>query len=136
MDARPEFARSYSWGLSLKLETQTGGGLKAAVDRIHGAMSDMIGSRSTFTKLFALDAPPASDTTEALRALVLVEALGLDPQEWGVANVEMPPAINVVALRERLQSPPQLPGGDKNGPGTATSRYARRGPPLRQRVAA
>lgn len=97
------FTRTYTWGPSLKIEASlVPGGVSGAVDRIHRAVGEVIGVRNTFTKLFALDGPPAPDSTDGLRARLLVQALGLDPAEWRVENVELPTAIDPEKLSDEV----------------------------------
>jgi hypothetical protein len=92
--AKKKWEHAYPWGRALKLEAiDAPGGLKGQVDKIRDAVGDSIGTRNTFAKLFDLTAPP-SDRGDALRARLLVEALGLDLVEWGVDRVPFPPAFD------------------------------------------
>ncbi len=89
--------RSYLWGRALKIEAiDAEGGLNRQVERIRSAVGATIGSRNTFAKLFTLTDPPDPnrDPIDALRARLLVEAIGLEPSEWGVADVPLPAAFD------------------------------------------
>jgi hypothetical protein len=108
--------RSYLWGRALKIEAiDAPGGLKRQVDRIRDAVGPTIGTRNTFANLFDRTDPPSQDRDpiEALRARLLVDAIGLDPAEWGVETVELPGAIDPERVLSLVgASDPGEPGGD------------------------
>lgn len=84
------FTRTYNWGESLRLEAaMADGGLKAATDRIASTMGRAYGSRNTFAALFDLVEPPTSPIQRE-RAYLLLIALDLDPDEWGMGDFEQP----------------------------------------------
>lgn len=84
------FTRVIGFGDALRLEATTApGGLNAAVKRIHMAVGTHIGSRNTFSKLFDSPDLPTSNK-ERLRAWLLLVALGQDPNDWSLGDVELP----------------------------------------------
>ncbi len=84
------FTRTYNWGESLRLEAaMSDGGLKAATDRIASTMGRAYGTRNTFAALFDFDEPPTA-AIQRERAYLLLIALDLDPDEWGMGDFEQP----------------------------------------------
>lgn len=122
MDAT-RWERVHTWGPSLKLEAiARPGGVHQQVQRIRTACGVTIGSRNTFAKLFELDAPPdpSTDPVDAIRARLLVEAIGLEPEEWGVGDVVLPPGYDTHRVLELVgggggAERPTVPGGDHAG---------------------
>lgn len=86
------FTRTYNWGESLRLEAaMADGGLAAATKRIAENMGSLHGSRNTFATLFTRADPPESRKDQE-RAYLLLVALGLNPEDWGMGDFTPPKA--------------------------------------------
>lgn len=127
---RTQWEKRVTWGEALQIRAvNSPGGLKRQVLKIQHAAGPGIGSRNTFAKLFALDAPPSAavDPDAALRARLLISALGLDLAEWGVDTIELPPIYDQDRVMALVGADPQAPGGDNTDRSDGIRRLAHMG---------
>jgi hypothetical protein len=95
--------RQVTWGKGLKVEVDdVHGGLKATVGAIASEFGDMLGTRNTFAKLFAVENPAELKEKDRYRAWVLLTTIGQDPADWGIGDDCVPPTPGVTRLRKRL----------------------------------
>lgn len=99
--------RQVTWGEALVVELfKRDGGLKSAVDRVTGLMGKTVGTRNTFAKLLRVDDPTTLSVRDRWRAWLLLAALGLDTQEWGIGDEVVPDYItDIPDLKRRLLLP-------------------------------
>ncbi len=99
------FTRQVTWGDALLLEIKKSrGGLKAAHDSIVKLSGSHLGTRNTYAKLCEVRSPEDMDEQEALRAWLLLVALGLEPGDWNVPDTAVPNfMVKPDLLRRRLR---------------------------------
>ena len=98
--------RQVTWGEALVVELFKAGGLKGAVERITSLMGKAVGTRNTFAKLLRVDDPSSLSERDRWRAWLLLAALGLDADEWGVGDQVVPDYItDIPDLRRKLLLP-------------------------------
>lgn len=103
--------RPTTWGKALRSEVTDRGGLKGYVERIEEALGPTVGSRNTFAKLFHLTAAP-EDRADRFRAWLLITAIGLDPDEWGCGDIDVPRAVRTEVLAGNPKKAGRVTRGD------------------------
>ncbi len=96
------FTRRVTWGQALRIQVHDAGGLKPATERIRRVVGDWPGSRNTFAKLFTSTAPP-KEGADALRAWLLLCAVGETPEEWGVSDAKLPTGFDTKEVCDLLK---------------------------------
>ena len=96
--------RQVSWGEALVVAAfREPRGLAGAVERIHAAVGDFIGTRNTFAKLLRVSDPSGLDARDEFRAWLLISAFGEDPVTWGIPDSVVPPSMDPERLRIDLR---------------------------------
>lgn len=92
-----------TWGDALVLKVHhTRVGLKPFVEAIQAAVGRHIGTRPTFAKLYEVRDVSDLSEIEAYRAWLLLTAMGIDPDDWGIRASVVPPATDADRLQDML----------------------------------
>lgn len=96
--------REVVWGEALGVEADKAPrGLQGVVEVIRNQVGPTIGSRNTFAKLFETKDPDDLVYTDRWRAWLLLTALGIDANDWGVPDRAVPKAHDPASLAVNLR---------------------------------
>jgi hypothetical protein len=101
--------RPITWGEALRTEIEHRPGLARIVRSVRAELGPVIGTRTTFAKLFEVERPEDLDESEQFRAWLVLTSVGFRPRDWGIDPAPaVPPGYN----RKRLELVlPLLRGG-------------------------
>ncbi len=109
--------REVTWGEELLLEIKKlpRSGVKGVHADIAQLLGGFAGVRNTFAKLVDYDSPELLDPADQVRAWLMLTAMGLEPNNWGISDDVLPAAfIKPDELRRRLHAIRESRLGESN----------------------